>query len=147
MEQQGVDQYRRPESVLVVVYSGQQVLLLERKQPEGFWQSVTGSLEWGESPQDCARRELEEETGLRAVPVDTGKVNRFEIMPQWRNRYDPGVTHNTEYVFSLSLEASPEVVLSPEEHTRYAWLDAETAAARCFSSTNAEAIQQIVSVS
>lgn len=137
--------YRRPESVLVVVYvSAQQVLLLERCQPAGFWQSVTGTLEWGEEAAQCARRELLEETGIEAWPQDTGIVNRFEIMPQWRERYGPEVTENTEYVFSLRLAQVQEPRLSPDEHTRFQWLDAETAIKRCFSHTNAAAIRRIV---
>jgi dATP pyrophosphohydrolase len=51
-----------PRSVLVLVHTSDAVLLLERLQPAGFWQSVTGSLEPGEDWEDAARRELEEET-------------------------------------------------------------------------------------
>ena len=137
--------YRRPESVLVVVYvSPEQVLLLERSSPPGYWQSVTGGLEWGEQPQECAQRELMEETGIDARPVDTGVINHFEIMPEWRHRYDPQVSTNTEYVFSLQLEQGCEIRLSPEEHIGYQWLDAETAMQRCFSHTNVEAIRSII---
>lgn len=138
--------YRRAESVLVVVYvSPRQVLLLERSYPEGYWQSVTGGLEWNEQPADCARRELMEETGIDATPLDTGVVNRFEILPEWRHRYDPQVSENTEYVFRVQLEQACEIQLSPEEHIDYQWLDAETAIQRCFSHTNVEAIRSIVS--
>lgn len=137
--------YRRAESVLVVVYtSTQQVLLLERSQPSGYWQSVTGSLELGETAADCARRELFEETGIDAIPVDTGIINRFKIMPEWRNRYAPEVEDNTEYVFRVQLEQMFTPVLNPQEHTRYEWLDTQTSMHWCFSHTNAEAIERIV---
>lgn len=137
--------FRRPESVLVVVYSpAQQVLLLERNQPSGYWQSVTGSLEQGETAEVCARRELLEETGINAIPLNTGIVNHFKIMPQWRDRYAPEVKENTEYVFSVLLEQASEVVLSEYEHTRYEWLDAQTAKNWCFSFSNADAIERIV---
>lgn len=145
MQAQTQQPYRRPESVLVVVYvSAEQVLLLERCQPAGFWQSVTGTLEWGESMEDCARRELLEETGIDAEPKKTGIVNRFEIMPQWRDRYGPEVSRNTEYVFSVRLAKLCEPVLSKQEHTRFEWLDAESAMQRCFSHTNVEAIEHII---
>ncbi len=138
------DSFRRPESVLVVIYSGTRVLLLERKQPLGFWQSVTGGLEWGERAEDCAMRELHEETGLKLNPVDTGIVNRFEIMPQWRARYAPDVRQNTEYVFQISLDTEITPRLSPVEHVSFQWMAAEEAIERCFSHTNSDAIKRIV---
>lgn len=140
----GQDEFRRPESVLIVVHTYQQVLLLERVSPKGYWQSVTGSLEWNESTADCARRELFEETGLKAEPLDTGQVNQFEIMPHWRSRYAEGIEVNTEYVFHLPLQQAVIPVLSAEEHCGYQWLDAREAAARCFSHTNAEAIEHLL---
>lgn len=142
-------EYRRPESVLVVIYNlDEEVLLLERCQPAGYWQSVTGSLEWAESAEACAKRELLEETGIVATPLNTGMVNHFKIMPEFkregRDAYAPGVNENIEYVFSVQLNQAISPVLSISEHTRYAWLDAETAKAWCFSSTNAQAIARIV---
>jgi dATP pyrophosphohydrolase len=137
--------YRRPESVLVVVYTAeQQCLMLQRRQPAGFWQSVTGGLEAGESAEACAQRELLEETGIDTQPLNSGIVNRFEILPQWRHRYDPQHKTNTEYVFSLRLPEKMTPCLDPQEHVSYAWLDAAQAIKRCFSHTNAEAIQRIV---
>src|ERR1700724_588462 len=60
-----VPAFRRPESVLIVIYTdGGEFLLLERRRPPGFWQSVTGSLEWGEFADSAARREVIEETGI-----------------------------------------------------------------------------------
>jgi len=137
--------YRRPESVLVVVYSrNKQCLLIERADHAGFWQSVTGGLEEGEGALCCAQRELFEETGIQAVPKPTGIVNQFKIHPRWRHRYAPQVMENTETVYSVMLDKIVEPVLNPQEHTRYAWLDAESAMQRCFSHTNADAIKQIV---
>jgi len=137
--------YRRPESVLVVVYTAeQQCLMLQRRQPAGFWQSVTGGLEAGESADACAQRELLEETGIDAQPLNSGIVNRFEILPQWRHRYDPQHSTNTEYVYSVCLPEKLTPRLHPQEHVSYAWLDAAQAIQRCFSHTNADAIQRIV---
>ncbi len=118
--------------------------MLQRKHPSGFWQSVTGSLEWGESASDCARRELREETGIDIQPIDSGLVNQFEIMPQWRQRYADDVTSNREYVFSVQLESARVPVLCPDEHIAFEWLDARQAMDRCFSSSNAKAIAHIV---
>ena len=129
----------------MVVYSAdQQCLMLQRRQPAGFWQSVTGGLEADESAEDCAQRELLEETGIDAQPLNSGIVNRFEILPQWRHRYDPQHKTNTEYVFSMRLSEKVTPRLNPQEHVSYAWLGAAQAIKCCFSHTNAEAIQRIV---
>ncbi|PKY09598.1 dihydroneopterin triphosphate diphosphatase [Acidithiobacillus marinus] len=133
--------FKIPESVLVMIYSGEQVLLLERAQPEGFWQSVTGSLEPGESWRDAAVRELHEETGFSAENVvDTGVRNRFPIVPPWRERYAPEVEFNEERIFTLALSAPEPPQLQPQEHLRFAWLPAAEAARRTGSWTNRDAI-------
>jgi len=136
--------WKRPESVLVVVYTrADEVLLLERTHPAGFWQSVTGSLHWDEQPAVAARRELLEETGITAEPRDCHLLNRFPILPAWRARYRPDVMENIEHVFALELPARCDIQLNPQEHSRYAWLDVATAAARCSSWTNANAIKKL----
>lgn len=136
--------YKRPESVLVVVHTPElAVLLIERAAHPGFWQSVTGSLEAGEHPADTARRELAEETGLTPPPaafIDWQHTEVFEIFPQWRHRYPPGVTHNTEHVFSVCVPATQTVCLAPAEHRDQCWLPWQEAAERCFSWSNRDAI-------
>lgn len=137
-----------PESVLVVIHTPDlQVLLLERADHPGFWQSVTGSKERLDEPlaQTC-RREVLEETGLdvdRYELSDWQMENRYEIYAHWRHRYPEGVTHNTEHVFGLRVPGPLEVAIAPREHLRYEWLPWERAAERCFSWSNAEAIRQL----
>ena len=139
--------YKLPISVLVVVYNPElEVLLIERADRPGFWQSVTGSQIAGETLEETARRELLEETGLDATQYglsDWGKHNVFEIYPHWRHRYAPGVTHNTEHVFGLQVPERAPIALSPREHTTFAWLPWREAADRAFSWTNAEAILEL----
>jgi dATP pyrophosphohydrolase len=137
--------YKRPVSVLVVVHDPQgQVLLIERADQPGFWQSVTGSQDDGDaSLRETARREVHEETGIEAAAhelLDWQLSNVYEIYPTWRHRYAPGVTHNTEHVFSLCVPQALPVVLSPTEHRAWQWLDWRAAADACFSPSNAEAI-------
>lgn len=142
-----------PQSVLVVIHTPErQVLLIERADQPGFWQSVTGSRDSpGEALPDTCVREVEEETGIaigsaqvpRAALQDWGLRNVFEIYPMWRHRYAPGVTHNTEHVFGLTVPPGTPVRLSPREHLRHAWLPWREAADRCFSPSNAEAILQL----
>jgi dATP pyrophosphohydrolase len=142
--------HKIPESVLVVIYTPElDVLLIERADKPGFWQSVTGSLDAPDEPLlDTATRELCEETGIVADGAtialqDWHLSNVYEIYPVWRHRYAPGVTHNTEHVFGVCVPRGTAVTLSPREHLRYAWLPYIEAADRCFSSSNAEAVLQL----
>jgi dATP pyrophosphohydrolase len=141
--------HKLPVSVLIVVHTSDlQVLLLERADRPGFWQSVTGSQHAGETLEQTAHRELAEETGVDASRydlVDWQRQNRFEIYLQWRHRYAPGVTHNTEHVFSLQVPQPVEIKLAPREHLAYAWLPLNEAADRAFSWSNAEAIRELSS--
>jgi dATP pyrophosphohydrolase len=138
--------YKIPESVLVVIHTPDlQVLLIERADRPGFWQSVTGSLDSeDEALAETAKRELFEETGIAGAPLlDWQLSNVYEIYPVWRHRYAPGVTRNTEHVFSACVPPGTPVVLNPREHLQYAWLPYLEAADRCFSPSNAEAILQL----
>jgi len=157
--------YKIPESVLVVIHSADRhVLLIERTDQPGFWQSVTGSKDHpDEELSETARREVQEETGIivadagvesgddggncvpRAHLRDWQLSNIYDIYPVWRHRYAPGVTRNTEHVFGLLVPRDIPVTLAPREHTRYAWLPYREAADRCFSPSNAEAILQLPS--
>ena len=142
--------FKIPESVLVVIHTAVlEVLLIERADRPGYWQSVTGSKDRvDESPLDTCIREVAEETGIvigsRAVPRaalrDWGLTNVYEIYPIWRHRYAEGVTHNTEQVFGLTVPAGTPIVLAPHEHLRHQWLPWRAAADLCFSPSNAEAV-------
>ncbi|HEX5125679.1 MAG TPA: dihydroneopterin triphosphate diphosphatase [Rhodocyclaceae bacterium] len=136
--------FKKPISALVIIHTlDLQVLLLERAAHPGMWQSVTGSQETDEPLAETARREVEEETGIVA-PLDQfipwRIINRFEIYPQWRNRYANGITHNLEHVFSLCVPIPATPRLAPNEHSSYQWLPWQTAATKCFSWTNQDAI-------
>lgn len=146
-------QHKIPESVLVVIHSADlQVLLIERADRPGFWQSVTGSKDATDEPLvQTAVREVFEETGIRVgsaqVPIDHLRdwqlSNVYEIYPVWRHRYAPGVTHNTEHVFGLCVPRDIPITLAPREHLRHQWLPWREAADLCFSPSNAEAILQL----
>ncbi|MBT8123886.1 MAG: dihydroneopterin triphosphate diphosphatase [Gammaproteobacteria bacterium] len=139
-------EYKRPESVLVLVYTqAGEVLMLRRKYPSDFWQSVTGSLEWDENPQQAAIRELQEETGISEQELhDCQYSQNFEIYSIWRDRYAPGVTENQEHVFSLELTDKVDIQLDPREHEEYIWLSKQKALELAFSHTNQDAIQRWV---
>jgi len=141
--------FRRPESVLVLVYTAAcEVLLLKRTRPKAFWQSVTGSLEDWETPADAACRELTEETGIRdATLIDCAHSNFFVISEPWRDRYAPGVTHNQEHVFCCRLNEKPSVVkLAPDEHSEYMWVPVQNAMGIVSSWTNRQALEQFVAI-
>jgi dihydroneopterin triphosphate diphosphatase len=142
-----------PQSVLVVIHTAEmQVLLIERADHPGFWQSVTGSKD---APDEALRqtcvREVEEETGIvigsPSIPIsslsDWALRNVYEIYPVWRHRYAAGVTHNTEHVFGLTVPTGTAVRLNPREHLNHGWWPWREAADRCFSPSNAEAILQL----
>ena len=139
--------YKTPVSALVVIHTPDlQVLLLERADRKNFWQSVTGSIEAGETPYDAAVREVHEETGLVATDYqfsDWQTSNVYEIYPHWRHRYAPDVTHNEEHLFGLELPGPLPVQLADDEHVRYEWLDWRQAAIRVFSWTNVVALRKL----
>jgi dATP pyrophosphohydrolase len=139
--------HKTPISVLVLIHTPDlQVLLLERADKAGFWQSVTGSLEGDETPQQAAMREVLEETGLRAEQyqlTDWQLSHVYEIYPHWRHRYAPGVTQNIEHVFGLELAEKCAVKLAPDEHIGQQWLNWRAAAIKVFSWTNVEAIRAL----
>ncbi|MGB8517144.1 MAG: dihydroneopterin triphosphate diphosphatase [Gallionella sp.] len=141
---------KQPVSVLVVIYTSKlEVLLLERADHPGYWQSVTGSIEIGESLAQTAAREVLEETGIDVTQhqlTDCKTQNIYEIYPHWRHRYAPGITHNTEHVFALRLADRVTVRLSPREHLNYAWRSWQDSLEQVFSPSNKEAIMRVVAI-
>lgn len=140
--------HRRPESVLVVIYTqGMDCLLLERIQPANFWQSVTGSLHWGETAAAAARREVHEETGLPGAGLlDAGVSHSFSILPHYLDQYGPGVSENIEHVWYLRLAETGPIRLDPREHADYCWLPWPEAIERVSSWTNREALMKLSGV-
>lgn len=140
--------HKIPISTLVLVHTPDlRVLLLERADFPGFWQSVTGSQERGESLAQTATRELKEETGIDAASyggvADWHLLNVYEIYPRWRHRYPEGTTHNTEHVFALAVPHPIPIRLSPSEHLSHVWLPWQEAAPKCFSWSNRAAIEAL----
>jgi len=139
--------FKIPVSVLVVIYTPDlQVLLIERADRPGFWQSVTGSQDEGESLTETAIREVFEETGLDArdgVLSDWRLTNEFEIYPEWRWRYAPGIVTNTEHVFGLRLSEAVPARLSAREHVAFVWLPYDRAAEKVFSWSNAKVLRAL----
>jgi dihydroneopterin triphosphate diphosphatase len=139
--------FKTPISALVLIHTADlQVLIMERADKAGFWQSVTGSIEGNETPRQAAIREVKEETKLDALAYDFKDwqaSNIYEIYPHWRHRYAPGVIENTEYQFGLCLPSTMPVQLAPNEHTRYEWVDWREAAQRVFSWTNVDALKRL----
>ena len=141
--------YKQPVSVLVVIFARdtRRVLMLQRRDDPDFWQSVTGSVEAGETPAETAAREVQEEIAIdinaeQLTVVDCQHQIEFEIFAHFRHRYAPGVTHNREHWFTLALPAERAIVLS--EHLAYQWLDADAAARLTKSWSNRQAIEEFV---
>lgn len=141
--------FKHPVSVLVVIFAQDtgRVLMLQRRDDPGFWQSVTGSLEPGETPAQTVAREVWEETAIdivqaNAVVIETGKAIDFEIFAHYRHRYAPGTTHNREHWFTLALPHEQDVTLT--EHLAFQWLMPAQAAALTKSWSNRQAIEEFV---
>ncbi|MDP3609657.1 MAG: dihydroneopterin triphosphate diphosphatase [Methylophilus sp.] len=139
--------HKIPVSALVLIHTADlQVLIMERADKSGYWQSVTGSIELGETPYQAAIREVKEETGLDALQFDFQDwqaSNVYEIYPHWRHRYAPGVVENTEHLFGLMLPNTMPVQLALDEHVQYQWVDWREAAQRVFSWTNVDALKRL----
>lgn len=139
--------YKQPVSALIVIYTAAlDVLLLERADYPGYWQSVTGSRDGDETLRETAIREVGEETGIAATRyalTDWQQQNVYDIYPKWVHRYPPGTTHNTEHVFGLALPQPVEVTVAPREHLSYQWLPWKEAAEKVFSPSNRAAILQL----
>ena len=139
--------FKTPISALVLIHTSDlQVLIMERADKAGFWQSVTGSLEDDETPLQASIREVFEETGLDATKYNLQNwqvSNVYEIYPHWRYRYAPGIIENTEHLFGLELPSALPIKLSPDEHVRYEWVDWREAATRVFSWTNVDALKRL----
>ena len=142
--------FKKPVSSLVLIYTEDfKVLLMERADKKGFWQSVTGSLEENETPRDAAIREVFEETGIDAMQyhVEDWELSHvYEIYAHWRYRYAPDITHNTEHIFALKVLASIPIQLSADEHVQYLWVDWRDAMDKVFSWTNVEAIKKLAEI-
>ena len=127
-----------------------EVLLIERADRPGFWQSVTGSLDFPHEPtREAAIREVFEETGINITLLPTDALQDMQyavdyvIYPDWRHRYAPGVTSNREHCFTLMVPVNTPVRLAPREHTAFEWLPYAEAATRCFSESNSAAILRL----
>lgn len=140
-------EYKQPVSALIVIYTAAlDVLLLERADAPGYWQSVTGSRDGDETLRETALREVREETGIDATQfplADWQQQNVYEIYQQWVHRYPPGTTHNTEHVFGLMLPHAVEITVAPREHLGYQWLPWRVAAEKVFSPSNRAAILEL----
>ncbi len=142
--------FKKPVSSLVLIYTEDfKVLLMERADKKGFWQSVTGSLEENETPRDAAIREVFEETGIDSTQYhleDWQLSHVYEIYVHWRYRYAPDITHNTEHIFALKVPATIPIQLSADEHVQYLWVDWHDAMDKVFSWTNVEAIKKLAEI-
>lgn len=141
--------YKLPVSVLVVVFAQdtRRVLMLQRCDDTAFWQSVTGSLEQGESAHQAALREVNEEIAIdinheQLTLQDCRRCVDYEIFPHLRHRYAPGTLRNTEHWFCLALPHERQIILS--EHLNCQWVDALYASELTKSWSNREAIKEFV---
>jgi len=88
--------------------------------PSGHWDFVKGKMEKGESIQETALRETEEETGI----TDIKFLDNFEEWIEYNFQYQGELVHK-KVVFFLAETKSKDVKIS-HEHTDYTWMDYNT---------------------
>jgi 8-oxo-dGTP diphosphatase len=101
--------------VACVVQKDGAVLLGKRKSSlgHGSWGLPGGHLEFGESVEECARRELLEETGLKPISMRLG--------PWTENILDEGTKHYiTIFIFIDQFEGQV-VLLEPQKCEQWDW--------------------------
>lgn len=135
---------KRPESALVVVHTATKALVIKRTDHDCFWQSITGTLEWGESAYEAGLRELTEETGIIAKQLrTTGIIRNYEILPQWRYRYPADIERNREHLFYCEVDNQSNITLDPKEHSEYQWLPFDQATKLVWSWSNKLALMAL----
>ena len=100
--------------ILFRVVDGERLYLLLH-YPHGHWDFVKGKIEEGESKQEAALRELEEETGLEADIMDG-----FEEQLSYTFREGDELIEKTVY-FLIGQTEAEDIELS-HEHIDFAWL-------------------------
>lgn len=142
--------YKIPISSLILIYTKKlDILLLSRSDKKNFWQSVTGSIEYNESPFETAKREVFEETGIicnNYTLEDWNLNHRYKIFSHWQYRYGPGVNYNTEHIFGLELPSKVEIKIAPKEHNDFQWVSIDVAKELVFSWTNVKALEKLCEI-
>lgn len=109
---------------------GPEILMMLRVPEHGlWWQSVTGMMEPGETPEQTAHRELMEETGLAGTLRPLDLTHSFWVDPAIVAFPDAEPRFNTETCFSMEVPAEAQVRLEPLEHSEFKWCRPEEALA------------------
>jgi 8-oxo-dGTP pyrophosphatase MutT (NUDIX family) len=117
--------------------AGWQVLALRRAPAvtrAGAWETVHGTIEPGERPEDAAVREVGEETGL---PIE--RLYNVTCQPFYLHRFG---TVQVAVVFCAFVGEPAGVTLGPE-HDAHEWMSFEDAAGRFVWPREREALGQI----
>jgi 8-oxo-dGTP diphosphatase len=100
-----------------VKHNGKTLMVYRNKKPndihEGKWNGLGGKFEAGETPEECIRREVEEESGL---VIQNPRLHGLLMFPRFKG--------NDWYVFVFTAtEFSGELIESPEG--RLEWIEDE----------------------
>lgn len=111
----------------VIIYhrGSDKIEYLLLKHELGHWDFAKGHIEEGESLEDTARRELEEETGISGIRL----MEKFNEHIQYRYKWE-GESRFKVVTFFLAESETKRVKIS-EEHLEYRWATYEEAIKLC----------------
>ena len=107
-------------------HGGYELLLVHKPRKNDAWQLPQGGCENGETVEEAAIREVQEEAGITPILLDASEhVYQYDFPKSYRRfRPDNVCGQRVEYVFAIA-EPEVEVTVDDDEIDEYAWVTSE----------------------